>query len=57
MFGWRSDGKKLKKIDPIQKIMPHIMSARHDAQNIAKYEVDCAPFDKFIKEVDVAKNS
>lgn len=50
MFGWRSDGKKLKKIDPIQKIMPHIMSARHDAQNIAKYEVDCAPFDKFIKE-------
>lgn len=50
MFGLRSDGKKLKGIDPIQKIMPHIMSARHDAQNIAKYEVECEPFDAFIKE-------
>lgn len=50
MFGLRPDGKRLKNIDPIQKIMPHIMPARHDGQNIAKYEVRCEPFDKFIKE-------
>ena len=50
MFGLRADGKKLKRIDPIQKIMPHIMSARHDSQNLAKYEVRCEPFDAFISE-------
>lgn len=50
MFGLRADGKKLKKIDPIQKIMPHIMSERHDSQNIAKYEVRCEAFDEFIKK-------
>ena len=50
MFGFRPDGKKLKGIDPIQKIMPHIMSERSDAQNICKYEVDCESLDKFIKE-------
>jgi len=49
MFGLRPDGKRLKNIDPIQKIMPHIMKARHDGQNIAKYEVRCEPFDEFIK--------
>lgn len=49
MFGLRPDGKRLKNIDPIQKIMPHIMKDRHDGQNIAKYEVRCEPFDEFIK--------
>lgn len=50
MFGLRADGKKLKRIDPIQKITPHIMSERHDSQNIAKYEVRCEPFDNFIRK-------
>lgn len=50
MFGLRADGKKLKRIDPIQKITPHIMSARHDSQNITKYEVRCEPFDGFIRK-------
>lgn len=50
MFGLRADGKKLKRLDPIQRIMPHIMSSRHDSQNITKYEVRCEAFDNFIKE-------
>ena len=50
MFGLRPDGKKLKRLDPVQKIMPHILSARHDSQNLAKYEVECEPFDNFIRE-------
>lgn len=50
MFGFRADGKKLKGLDPIQKIMPHIMSARHDSQNLCRYDTRCEAFDKFIKE-------
>ena len=50
MFGFRPDGKKLKGIDPIQKIMPHIMCERSDSQNMCKYEVDCGPLDAFIKQ-------
>ena len=50
MFGFRNDGKRLKGIDPIQKIIPHIMSARHDSQNSTRYEIRCEPFDEFIRE-------
>ena len=50
MFGCRADGKKIKTLDPIQKIMPHIMSSRNDSENLCKYEVDCATLDSFIKE-------
>ena len=49
MFGKRSDGKKIRHIDPYQKIIPHIMSARHDAQNFFKIPVRCAPLDAFIR--------
>lgn len=49
MFGFRSDGIKLKGIDPIQKIIPHIMSSRHDSQNSTKYELRCEPLDNFIR--------
>lgn len=50
MFGFRPDGKRLRNIDPIQKITPHIMDKRYDAQNITKYEVRCEAFDEFIKK-------
>ena len=49
MFGFRNDGKRLKGIDPIQKIIPHIMSKRHDSQNSTRYEVRCESFDEFIR--------
>ena len=50
MFGLRSDGKRIKSLPPIQKIMPHIMKARHDSQNLFKYPCRCEPLDTFIKE-------
>ena len=50
MFGLRSDGKRIKNLPPIQKIMPHIMKARHDSQNLFKYPCRCEPLDAFIKE-------
>jgi len=50
MFGFRPDGKKVKDLDPIQRIIPHIMSARHDAQNFTSYDCPCEPMDEFIQE-------
>lgn len=49
MFGFRADGKRVKGLDPIQKIMPHIMSHRHDSQNLTSYDLPCEGFDEFIK--------
>ncbi|MDD3171258.1 MAG: 2-oxo acid dehydrogenase subunit E2 [Bacilli bacterium] len=48
MFGKRSDGKKIKGLSPVNKIIPHIMSARHDSQNLFKYELRCESLDEFI---------
>ncbi len=50
MFGFRPDGKKVKDIDPIQRIVPHIMRTRNDAQNLTSYDCPCEPMDEFINE-------
>ena len=50
MFGFRPDGKKIKNVSAIQKIIPHIMKARHDSQNLYRYPVRCEPLDAFMKE-------
>ncbi len=50
MFGKRSDGKKIKNIEPYTKIMPHLMNKRCDAQNFYKMPVNCEGMDKFIDE-------
>ena len=50
MFGFRPDGKKVKDIDPIQRIIPHIMPTRNDAQNFTAYDCPCEPMDAFIIE-------
>jgi len=49
MFGLRPDGKRVKNIDPIQKIIPHIMKERYDAQNMTHFDCPCEPLDDFIK--------
>jgi len=48
MFGLRSDGKRIKTIDPFMKMTPHIMPQRNDAQVMALYEVDCSGMDEYI---------
>lgn len=50
MFGRRSDGVKIKNLSAVQQIMPHIMNARHDSQNLYRYQARCEGFDKFIAE-------
>ena len=48
MFGYRSDGKKIKTIDPLMKLTPHIMPQRNDAMVMTMYEVNCKPLDEYI---------
>lgn len=48
MFGIRSDGKRIKTIDPFMKITPHIMVERSDAQVMSLYEINCKKMDEYI---------
>lgn len=48
MFGKRSDGIRLKTIDPIFKIIPHIMTDRSDSQVSYLYPVRCDALDGFV---------
>jgi hypothetical protein len=50
MFGKRSDGKRIKGIDPIFKLIPHVMFERHDASNTMTIKVDCHRLDEYIAE-------
>lgn len=48
MFGLRSDGKKVKNIDPFMRIVPHIMFERSDAMVMQLQEIDCQNMDNYI---------
>ena len=50
MFGKRPDGRALKTLAPMEKIIPYIMKDRHDSMNMYEDSFDCAPMDAYIKE-------
>jgi len=50
MFGFRSDGKKIKNIDPLMKFVPHIMFHRNDAMVMQSQDYDCEGMDNYILE-------
>lgn len=50
MFGNRKDGTKIKCEDPLMKIVPHIMSERHDSQNQYLIEQRTEVLDDFIEK-------
>lgn len=52
MFGKRADGRRLKKINPIFLLMPHIMKKRSDAQVFYSQEIPIAPLDEYIAKKD-----
>lgn len=54
MFGLRSDGKKVRNIDPFMRLVPHIMFHRNDAMVMQLQEIDCENMDKYI--LDKRKN-
>ena len=48
MFGRRSDGYLIKKIDPIVAMMPHIMPQRNDAMVQLEYEIDYGKLARYV---------
>lgn len=50
MFGLRSDGKKIKNIDPFMKFVPHIMFHRNDAMVMQAQDYECEGLDNYILE-------
>ena len=44
----RPDGRVIKGMDPLQKIMPYIMKQRYDSMNMMKNTYDCKPLDDYI---------
>lgn len=50
MFGKRPDGRVIRDLDPMQKIMPYIMKTRCDSMNMYEDTFACEPMDKYIKE-------
>lgn len=50
MFNKRPDGRALKKLEPMEQIIPYIMQTRTDSMNMYDDTFDCAPMDKYIKE-------
>ncbi len=49
MFGTRSDGRKITTIDPIFKLVPHIMTRRSDAQIFYKERIFTDVLDEYIR--------
>lgn len=50
MFGKRSDGRRLKTVDPMQLITGTLMKRRYDSMNMYEDTFNCEEWDKYIKE-------
>lgn len=50
MFGFRSDGKRIKYEDIMMKMTPHFMKTRNDATNQIMHPVRCEDMDAWIRE-------
>lgn len=48
MFGLRSDGRKLKTLDPMFRVIPHIMKLRSDAQVYYTQDLPIKKIDEYI---------
>ena len=50
MFGYRPDGKKVKKVAPVFKIIPSIMLDRSDSQVFFKQDIPLKNLDEYINK-------
>lgn len=50
MFGYRSDGRKLKSIPPFFKIIPQVMRTREDSQVYYSYDIPIKAMDEYINK-------
>ncbi len=49
-FGDRSDGRLLRSLNPMQKLMPYIMAQRSDACNSFRGEIELSAIEKYVRE-------
>ena len=49
-FGDRSDGRLLRSLNPMQKLMPYIMPQRSDACNSFRGDIEMSAIDKYVQE-------
>ena len=50
-WGDRVDGRRLRSLDPITNVIPFIMKARNDSQNLIKDCVDIENINKFVHKM------
>jgi len=50
MFLKRPDGRVVRNVEPLQKIMPYIMKRRYDSMNMYEETFPCHAMDRYIKE-------
>ncbi|MBR6569316.1 MAG: 2-oxo acid dehydrogenase subunit E2 [Clostridia bacterium] len=50
MFGFRPEGRRVKKMDPIVQITPYLMPQRCDAQVFLDYDVEYDPLMRYIAQ-------
>lgn len=49
-FGDRNDGRLLRSLNPMMKLMPYIMPTRNDACNMFRGQADADNIDKYVQE-------
>ena len=49
MFSKRADGRAIKQLEPMQRIIPYIMKSRNDSMNMYQDTFSCEPMDEYIK--------
>ena len=50
MFGKRPDGRRVRNVDPLQRITSYLMEKRYDAMNMYDDTFPCDAWDTYIKE-------
>ena len=49
-FGDRSDGRRLRTIDPISAMMPFVMKKRNDASNLFSHTVEISDTERYLRD-------
>ena len=49
-YGDRKDGRQLRSISPLYKMMPYIMRNRHDSQNSFRDSIEITEIDRYIRQ-------
>ena len=56
MFGLRSDGRKIKSLDPMFRVIPHVMKERSDAHVYFSQDIPIKSLDEYISKKEWTKS-